>query len=95
MAYYKDMIAFRKANPSLARGKMTFVSLPEPLLAFTRRDDAQTLTCIFNLSKNKHTVDLSAQVEIVKGMAATVADNVLTLDGNGFVYLSQEGDSAV
>jgi hypothetical protein len=25
MAYYKDMIAFRKANPALARGKMTFV----------------------------------------------------------------------
>ena len=88
LAYYKHMIAYRKASPALARGKTTFIALPEPLLAFTRTDDAQTLTCIFNLSAKAQSVPLKAAAKIALGNAATLSEDMLRLDGNGFAYLS-------
>ncbi|SEW30253.1 alpha-glucosidase [Cognatiyoonia koreensis] len=92
MAYYKEMIAYRKNSPALSRGKTTFISLPEPLLAFTRQSDEQTLTCIFNLSKNVHTVPLKNAAEIALGKASSITDGVLTLEGNGFAYLTHGAD---
>ncbi len=88
LAYYRKMIAYRKDSPALARGKTTFISLPEPLLAFHRIDDEQTLTCIFNLSTDRNTFSLKAAAEIAVGQAASLKDRTLTLDGNGFAYLS-------
>jgi alpha-glucosidase len=93
LTYYKTMIAYRKASPALSRGKTTFMTLPEPLLAFTRTDDAQTLTCIFNLSAKPQKVQLKASAEIAFSAAATIADDVLALDGNGFAYLSHGAKS--
>ncbi len=86
--YYKDMIAYRKNSPALARGKTTFINLPEPLLAFTRHDDDETLTCIFNLSKDTHEVPMKAPAEIALGQAASISGDTLTLEGNGFAYLT-------
>ena len=88
LSYYKEMIAYRKHSPSLARGTTTFISLPEPLLALTRTDAEQRLTCIFNLSAKPQTVPLKCTVEIVKGNVASVSGETLTLNGNGYAYLS-------
>ncbi len=95
MAYYKEMIAYRKDSAALARGTTTFISLPEPLLAFTRHDEAQTLTCIFNLSKDEHRVPLKAAAQIAKGQAASIADGDLVLQGNGFAYLAHNAQVPV
>ncbi len=88
LAYYKDTIAYRKDSPALSQGTTIFIALPEPLLAFTRRSDAQTLTCVFNLSADEHTVPLKASSKIVRGNNATISEETLTLAGNGFAYLS-------
>ncbi|MEL6751753.1 MAG: alpha-amylase family glycosyl hydrolase, partial [Pseudomonadota bacterium] len=88
LAFYKAMIALRKDSPALARGETVFIGLPEPLLAFTRRHDEQTLTCIFNLSPDTQKVPLKVAAEIVVGNVASVTGSALTLDGNGFAYLS-------
>ena len=88
LAYYTDMIAYRKASPALTHGKTAFISLPEPLLAFTRTSDEQTLTCVFNLSKETQTIPMSKASAIAVGNAATLKGGKLTLEGNGFAYLT-------
>ena len=88
LSYYKDLIAYRKNSPALSRGKTTFINLPEPLLAFTRQDADETLTCIFNLSKDTHEVPMKGPAEIALGQAASISDDTLTLEGNGFAYLT-------
>ena len=88
MAYYKDMIAYRKASPALTHGKTDFISLPEPLLAFTRTADDEALTCVFNLSKDPHTIPMPKATAIAVGNAATLKGGKLILEGNGFAYLT-------
>jgi alpha-glucosidase len=88
LAYYKEMIAYRKNSLALSRGTTNFISLPEPLLAFTRTGDTQALTCIFNLSADEHTISLKNATEIAVGHGARVTGETLVLDGNGFAYLS-------
>ena len=91
LAYYKEMIAYRKDSPALARGTTAFINLPEPLLAFTRASGDDVLTCVFNLSADTQTVPLKAPAQIARGNAALVDGETLTLKGNGFVYLSHTG----
>lgn len=93
LAYYKDMMAYRKDSPALSRGTTTFFGLPEPLLAFTRHHADQTLTCVFNLSKKTQTVSLKTAATIEHGQAAVISGQTLILDGNGFAYLSHSGDA--
>ena len=88
LAYYKDMIAYRKASPALSRGTTTVAALPEPLLGFTRSDKDQTLTCVFNLSTDPQTVKLKSRAEVALGQAATISGETLQLAGNGFAYLT-------
>ena len=88
LAYHKEMIAYRKASPALKRGKTAFISTPEPLLVFTRTASDQTLTCVFNLSPDAQTLQVTAVDKIVVGNAATLVGKTLTLDGNGFAYLA-------
>lgn len=95
LTYYKAMIAYRKASPALTRGKTSFITLPEPLLAFTRTDSEETLTCIFNLSATQQTVPLKAAAKIELGEAVSLTDDTLTLDGNGFAYLSHSAEVPV
>jgi len=87
LAFYKDTIARRKTSTALSHGKTTFVTLPEPLLAFTRASDDETLTCVFNLSASAQTLKLVDTTNLSYANAATLKKDVLTLDGNGFAYL--------
>ncbi len=95
MAYYKEMIAYRKDSAVLSRGKTTFINLPEPILAFTRKADKNALTCVFNLSPDPQTIPLKAEAKIAKGNRAQIDDDTLQLDGNGYVYLSHTGKAPV
>ena len=90
--YYREIIAFRKANPALTEGKTTFIDLPEPFLAFRRDAPDQSLTCIFNLSKDGARFDLEGAAEIVGPSQATLDGEGLSLPGNGYAYLQHQGD---
>ncbi|AXI48492.1 alpha-glucosidase [Sulfitobacter sp. SK012] len=91
-AFYKAMITWRKASPALSHGKTTFISLPEPLLAFTRSAPEETLTCMFNLSPNTQVLTIAGSAKIARAAHAELDGQTLTLLGNGFVYLSHTGD---
>ena len=47
---YRALLAFRKAHTALFDGDMEFIKTAEPVLAFRRLDDAESLLCVFNLS---------------------------------------------
>lgn len=89
LTFYKDMIAFRKASAALTGGKTTFLSLPEPLLAFTRTAPDETMTCVFNLSTQSFDISVSGEATLVRGSAVVLEDGSLKLEGNGFAYLSR------
>lgn len=87
LAYYREVIAFRKASPALSGIKTTFIDLPEPLLAFHRISDAETLTCVFNLSADDHSLTVS-DTEITGPNNASIDGTTLTLPANGYAYLT-------
>ena len=88
LAFYKGTIAFRKASAALSRGKTTFLDLPEPVLAFERVAEGETLTCVFNLSPEPLAFEVVGTPVLNGPHAAEVTGTTLALPGNGFAYLS-------
>ena len=86
--HYREVIAHRKANPALTRGKTTFLDLPEPILAFTRTAEDQVLTCIFNLSKEPCDLTMSQETGTTGPAHATISGTSLHLPGNGYAMLT-------
>lgn len=95
LAFYKAAIARRKASSALTRGTTTFLSLPEPILAFTRIAEDEKLTCLFNLSKDPQSLTLKGAATLDFSNAASLDGAALTLEGNGFAYLAHAGDIEV
>ncbi len=87
LAAYRATIAFRKAQPPLRHGATVFLDLPEPFLAFQRSHDGQTVTCIFNLSKNPATLVLDRKAPLVGPVRAKLTGSHLMLPANGFAWL--------
>lgn len=90
LSYFRAMIARRKASPALSRGKTTFLKLPEPILAFTRTAEGETLTCLFNLSPDTHSFAVTGKVDVSFANNAALAGGKLILEGTGFVYLTHD-----
>ncbi|WP_299701120.1 alpha-glucosidase family protein [uncultured Tateyamaria sp.] len=89
--FYRNAIAFRKANPALQSGRTAFLTAPKAVLAFRRETAEQTLTCAFNLSKEPLTLTLSDAANLTGPYNAALENQTLTLPGNGFAYLSHDG----
>lgn len=49
MALTRGFIALRKAQLVLRLGSIRFLDAPEPILAFFREYDGESLLCLFNL----------------------------------------------
>ncbi|MCK0119337.1 alpha-glucosidase family protein [Loktanella sp. F6476L] len=92
LAFYKDVIAFRKTSDALRHGKTQFQQLPEPILAFTRSTDTQNMTCVFNLSTDRQTIAVPAGATMIGPNNATYDGSNLSLPGNGFAFLTHDGD---
>jgi alpha-glucosidase len=45
---YRDLLAFRRANPALRNGSITFWEAPEPVLLFVRESEGERILCGFN-----------------------------------------------
>ena len=87
LAAYRDTIAFRKSQPALRWGDTRFLDLPEPVLAFTRTQDERSLTCVFNLSAEPVTLNLSQDSALCGPGHATLDGRSLSLPANGFAWL--------
>jgi alpha-glucosidase len=50
LAFARAMLAFRRASPAMTAGALEFLDVAEPVLGFVRRDGAEAIACLFNLS---------------------------------------------
>ena len=57
---FRTFMRWRQAHPALRWGDMAFLETPEPILAFTRRLQGQTLLVVFNLGTSTVEVTLPA-----------------------------------
>jgi alpha-glucosidase len=59
LEHYRAFLAFRKTEPALIHGDLTFVEAGKQLLAFTRKHEGKVLLCVFNLSNKQSKIALS------------------------------------
>ena len=89
---YRETIAFRKNSTAFMSGATKFIDIAEPVLAFHRVADDQTLTCIFNLSPDPVSLTVNGEAKITgPSQAANYSEGSLELGANGFVYLDAAG----
>ena len=48
--FYRELLALRRANPALIKGKLSNLQSTEQTLQFVRNDGTQRLHCVFNIS---------------------------------------------
>jgi len=85
---YREMLGFRRESPALRFGKTRFLDTAEPVLAFERIIEGQTLLCLFNLSPQPQTVALPAPgTPVGPGLAASVTADKVRLGPNGVLFL--------
>ena len=58
LAFSREMIAFRRGSAAMTVGDLTFLDVPEPILAFVRREGDEAIACVFNLSGEPRFVDV-------------------------------------
>ena len=73
MAYYTQLLHWRKAQPALVHGGMTLWPEHAQVLAFEREHEGQRMLCVFNFSDQAASLALPAE-----WAAATVHSNGLT-----------------
>jgi len=92
LAFYRQMIAFRKSHPVLVDGEIEFLKAAEPLLAFRRfgsKASNEAMTCLFNLSAEPITVTLRGAEELAPTAFSQHAErdgDKLLLAPNGFAF---------
>ncbi|MGI1661650.1 alpha-glucosidase [Palleronia sp. KMU-117] len=58
LAFYREMIAFRRAHPMLVKGGYEPLAAQDGLLAFNRTLGATRMLCVFNMTDREQTVPL-------------------------------------
>ncbi|MEM6740519.1 MAG: alpha-glucosidase [Pseudomonadota bacterium] len=58
LAFYRAMLAFRKAHPPLVKGDMEIVGAEDGFIALIRSLDGRRIYCAFNLSDTAHDIAL-------------------------------------
>jgi len=80
--FYRNLLAVRRANPALIKGKLTELHASDTLLQFVRSDEEQRLLCLFNISDQPVEVALlSEQMQTLdkKLFKGKIKGNVITL----------------
>jgi len=65
LAFYRAMLAFRRAHPALSRGTITTLDAPDGVLSFLREDGKERLYCVFNMSEKPVAVEVPAGFELM------------------------------
>jgi alpha-glucosidase len=88
---FRTFMHWRRAHPALRTGATAFIDTPEPVLAFTRSTDIETLLVAFNLSGDSTALELP-QVDRAQALQGhglregTLAGNRLQLPGYGALF---------
>ncbi|WP_424927707.1 alpha-glucosidase family protein [Amaricoccus tamworthensis] len=97
LAFYREMMRFRKSRPELITGDIRFLETEEPVLAFIRSTDATRTAVVLNLSP----LEIDLEIEGLNLMpnapvqAAKTGEGSLILGPNGFGYFDAQEDAAI
>ena len=67
LAFSRRFLAWRRGQPALRLGAIAFSDAPEPLLAFSRRHNGETVRCLFNLGPGAVTARVWGEVVALPG----------------------------
>lgn len=59
LCFARRFLAARKAHPALVTGSLTFEPASGNILAFTRQSEGETMLCVFNMSRQSASFDLT------------------------------------
>jgi alpha-glucosidase len=87
LEHYRRMLAFRRANPVLAKGDIEFLAADNDVLVFVRDLGNEQMICAFNLSARSASLDLGAETSLESveghGFAGTATGGKITLGSYG------------
>ncbi len=100
LTFTRRFLAWRRTQPALITGDITFLDAPEPVLAFVRTAGDDRVLCVFNLGKEPAKTVLTDTEEMSEaspalanasafhhtGLVGSIADGVVTLPGYGAVF---------
>jgi len=93
LAFYRRLIAWRKAHDALLDGGIAFLKLPEPILAFRRTAETGSMLCVFNLSPEAKALTVTGLWDGVAPAAvserASLSGDKLALGPNGFAFIPE------
>ena len=85
--HYRRFLAFRRANPALAKGDIDFLAADNDVIVFMRDRGNQQLICAFNLGPRTANIDLGAETALAPveghGFDGRAADGKITLGSYG------------
>jgi alpha-glucosidase len=91
LAFYRTILAWRKAQPALRAGDIVFHKTAEPILAFRRTLGDAAMLCVFNLSAEPQAVAVSGLAEAALEAVsrhATLGRQTLQLGANGYAFIA-------
>lgn len=89
LARYRAALAFRRAHPALIDGDITFFKVNEPVLAFRRTDDVESVVCLYNLSPTTVKITVRGEGTLLLSQAAERRKEKVTLGPNGFAFIAE------
>jgi alpha-glucosidase len=89
LAFYRAALKFRREHDALIEGEIEFFAVGEPLLAFRRRNDSESLVCLYNLSPNPVRITLTGEAETLLSQHAGRKKDKLMLGPNGFAVFAE------
>lgn len=92
----REFLRWRQNQIALLEGTIKFIQTPEPVLAFWREHAQQKLLCVFNLSQQPVTIELTGsaaeqltKIETLSHNRASFVEDKLTLPAFGAFFAEQ------
>jgi alpha-glucosidase len=86
---FRRFMQWRRSQPALRLGDIQFIDTPEPVLAFTRSFEGETILAVFNLSDVATRIELPSAVDQMIGYGqgqASLDQQALQLPGHAFWF---------
>ncbi len=64
LEFYRSFIRFRKAHPALVSGDISLLADCDNILAFTRQNEGERILCLFNMSDQNASFQLSPDMKL-------------------------------
>ena len=87
---YRNLLAFRSANPTLLAGQMSMLDSDENVVGFTRSLGDEKLVCLFNFSSHHagYSIEAGSIANLILGHASKIEGNQISHGPWGWAIIS-------